>query len=215
MAKTTTKAELEAQVAELRAQLAALQAAPAPVAAPAPTYVTPVSTDVTLVYTSDSMGVIKYSQGELMCNRYGEEFVLPRYAFDEIVGKYRKWFDKGILAVSVKNADVAKAKGVPTDADCGGLSYDKLSKLGTMSVAEIEKLWNNLPKKELKATVIYFFKDKFMQDAPGFRDVARIDALNRLSNGGLDAERDQVGGKNHINPTDFCEGSKDRIKVII
>lgn len=52
------------------------------------------STDVTIVYCSDSMGYAKISNMELHFNKYGEEFTMSRYQFDELVGKYRDWFDR-------------------------------------------------------------------------------------------------------------------------
>ena len=115
--KGPTKAELEAQIELLKAQLALAQqnaaaSAPAPVQAPSLA-----TSDVAVVYCSDSLGYAKISNMELHFTRYGEEFVMSRVQFDELVGKYRSWFDRGVLTVSYRNADVASAKGLRTDRE--------------------------------------------------------------------------------------------------
>ena len=99
-------AATQAQLAEAKAVNAAAQ--------PQVTITAP-STDVAVVYCSESLGCAKISNMELNFTRYGEEFLLPRAQFDELVGKYRSWFDRGVLAVSSKYADIAAAKQLPID----------------------------------------------------------------------------------------------------
>lgn len=225
-----TKKQLEAELEAARAELENLKnqmnktaeaekvEAPAPavqtVVQPQVVYAAPVNTDVTLVYTSDSLGVVNYTNGSLSCTRYGEEFILPRYSFDEIVGKYRSWFDKGILAVSDKDVEVARAKGIPTVLENGGLTYTKLNKMGEMSPTEIEALWNSVSREGLKISIVSFFKRKYEEGAPGFDDMARIDTLDRLSGGGMEAIRSQARGKNYIPPKDLMGNFKDTLKVL-
>lgn len=205
MAKNTTKAELEAQVAQLQAQIAQLLAATQPAAAPVapatPVYNIP-STDVTLVYCSDALGYAKISNMELHFNRFGEEFVMSRSQFDELVGKYRAWFDRGILAVSYKNMDVAAAKGIRTDKEYA-LKYETLDSLGHMSVAQIEKVWNESTAKAHKEAIVSFYKRKFMEGAPGYTDRARVDLMNRLTDGGFNRECDELSGRYKISPTEM------------
>lgn len=217
MSTTITKAELEAQNKELEAKLAEMQAQLAALTAVKTAPIAPVipvaSSEVVLVYTSDSPGIIKYSTGELMCTTFGEEFTVSRTAFDEIVGKYRHWFNEGILAVSSKNIDVAAAKKLPTDKEYG-LTAEKLSNLGKMTTAQIEQLWNSVENQSMKDSIVYYFKRKFIENAPGYQDNMRVQTLNGLSGGRLAAESEQLSGRNFVAPTDFMTGPKDRIKVI-
>lgn len=211
------KAALEKQIEELKAQMAAMSTVAAqPAAQPAPAvYITTPNTDVTLVYTADCPGAVQYRNSCLECTRYGEEFTLPRSDFDEVVGKYRSWFNKGILAVSDKDIAIAKAKGVPTVLENGGLTYDKLDAIGSMSTEEIEKLWNSVSREGLKQSIVLFFKRKYEENAPGFGDLARIDTLNRLSNGGLTVIRDFIAGRNYVAPTNMLKDAKNEsIKVL-
>lgn len=144
--------------------------------------------DVTLVYMSDSPGFISAKNVELNCTRAGEEFVLPRSDFDAIVGKYRHWFDDGILAVSYKNVDVAAAKGLKTDKEYA-LTPEKLNRMGKMSLAELEKFWNEVTADAQRMSIVTCFKRKFIEGIEaGYRDRAKIDLLNRLTDGGFNRE---------------------------
>ena len=112
----STKADMEAYIAELEAKLKAKETEEEVVKEPIYTKPAKDKTDdsVTLVYCSDSLGYAKISNMEFNFNRYGEQFKVPRYQFDELVGKYRRWFDNGILAVAPEDYEVAAAKGIST-----------------------------------------------------------------------------------------------------
>ena len=163
--------------------------------------VTAPSTDVTLVYMSDSLGVVMTNNVTLNCTRFGEEFVLSRSDFDAIVGKYRSWFDGGILAVSYKNVDVAVAKGLKTDKEYN-IDSAAFAKMGSMTVSELEKFWQENPLKSHRQSIVTYFKRKFIEGDEKFRDRAKIDLLNRLTNGGFDREADELSGNYKIRPTE-------------
>lgn len=202
--KNITKAELEAKIAQLEALLAAKDnAAPqvttAPVSAPQVVITTP-NTDVTVVYCSDSLGYAKVSNMELNFTRYGEKFTMPRYQFDELVGKYRSWFDRGVLAVSADNVDIAASKGVRTDKELQ-LTPDKLASVGKMTADQLEKLWNSITIDSHKEALVLYYKRNFIEGNAGFRDRAKVDLMNRLTNGGFDRESDELSGRYKISPT--------------
>ena len=211
---TAHEKELEDQInsmmkmiAELQSQLAANKVAqPAPEVPQAqPTIVVSApNTDVTLVYLSDSLGYIKCNNLELNCTRYGEEFTVTRSDFDAVVGKYRHWFDRGILAVSYRNVDVAVAKGIKTDKDYV-LDAKSLAGIGKMSCDELEKLWNETKSKDQKLSIVTYYKRKFIEgEDESYRDRAKIDLLNRLTNGGFDREAVELSGRNtELKPTAF------------
>ena len=198
-----TKAELEAKIAELQAMLEKAAAAPAaPVAVHNAAPASSASNDVTLVYCSDSLGYAKVSNMEINCTKYGEEFVMNRSQFDELVGKYRSWFDRGVFAVSYRNADVASAKGVFTDKELG-LDVATLYAIGKMSARELENLWNSLKLASLKESVVCYYKRKFIEGDPAFQNREKIDLLNRLTDGGFKREQDELGGRYKIQPTEM------------
>ena len=202
--KGPTKAELEAEIAQLKALLAE-QGKAQPVqytqAAPAVTFTVP-SNDVTIVYCSNSLGYAKISNMELRFNKFGEEFILSRNQFDELVGKYRKWFDKGLLAVSYKNLDIAAAKGLKTDKDYL-LDAKTLNNLGKLSLEELENLWNTLTVPAHKQSIISFYKEKFISGDPDYMDRARVDLMNRLTNGAFVREQEELSGRYKIQATEM------------
>lgn len=204
--RSAREIELEEKLSKMMDTMEALQAKYDALASQqaAPTVsITSPSTDVTLVYMSESLGVIQATNLTLNCTRFGEEFVLSRTQFDEIVGKYRHWFDNGILAVSYRNTDVAAAKGLKTDKEYA-LSADVLRKIGSMTTDQLEELWNSTPTKEQKVSIATYFKRKFIENIDsGFRDRAKVDLLNRLTDGGFSRESAELSGNFKILPTDM------------
>ena len=211
-AKQPTKAELESELSSVKDQLAEamkvielLKNAAATSSATAQPIVVnsaPASTDVTIVYCSDSLGYAKISNMELNFNRYGEEFLLNRYQFDELVGKYRDWFERGILAVSSKNLDVAIAKNLPTDSDYA-LSAKILASIGKMTPAQLEKLWNENSKQSHRECIVSYIKRKFIEGDPDFKNREKVDLMNRLTDGAFFREQDELSGRYKIEPTDM------------
>ena len=211
---TKTKADLEREVAELKQLIETMnmkqvKGEESPKAPAAPMYVAAPSTDVEVIYTSHSMGHLEGKLFSLDASVYGESFTLSRGQFDELVGKYRAWFEDGRLAVSYKNIEVAASKGLPVDRD-NGLTVKELHSLGSMSVEQIEKLWNKVKLESLHMSIVTYFKEKFLAGEPGYRDRARIDCLNRLTDGGFDSEATSVTGRQvKITPTDFVTATRD------
>lgn len=227
---TKTKTELEAENAELLRQIEELKAANAakngsvapeeaekearPEAPSAqsviqPIYVTAPNTDVEVVYTSHSPGHVEGKMFSFDASVYGETFSMSRAQFDELAGKYRNWFNDGRLAVSHKNIDVAAMKGLRVDTEVG-LTVNDLRNMGKMSTEQIEKLWDKVGLDNLRLTIVTYYKDQFSAGAEGFRDRARIDCLNRLTNGGFDAESQIVGGKRlRIHATDLLAAADE------
>lgn len=204
-----TKAELEARLSKAEADLAkalelvekqnaaisTLTAAKTPVA---PTH----STDeVVVVSMVDWPVYAKGSNFECYFNRAGEENTLTKFAFDELVGKYRHWFEDGTLAVSHENIDVATKKRLPVDTD-SKVGAKILNSLGTMSEAELKKVWKGLNKNE-RLSVITAFKRGFIEEKEGYRDYTRISILNGLSNGAFNRELQELGGNLKYAPLDL------------
>lgn len=192
----TVETNLRKEIATLKAQLAA---------ACVPSTVDTINGDVSLVYTSDSLGVVKVGNTELNCTRYGEEFVLSRQQFDEVVGRYRDWFDSGVLSVSPRNIAVAAAKGLRTSDELG-LTANILNSLGTMSVEQIESLWKSLTLDSQRLSIVTFVKRKIIEKNTDFYNREKIDLLNRLTNGGFNSEADEISGRQVlIAPTDMMK----------
>lgn len=200
----STKADMEAYIAELEAKLKAKETEEEVVKEPIYTKPAKDKTDdsVTLVYCSDSLGYAKISNMEFNFNRYGEQFKVPRYQFDELVGKYRRWFDNGILAVAPEDYEVAAAKGIST-TDEFVLDYKTLSSIGNMNVTAIEKLWEDTTKPEHRRSIVTFVKKKFIENDPKYRNREKIDLFNRLTDGGFTREQDELSGRYKYSPVEM------------
>lgn len=165
------------------------------------------STDVVLVYCSDSPGHLATAHVELDFARWGEEFTLTRPQFDEIVGKYRRWFDEGILAVSGDTEygiKIAASKGIKTHKEFY-LDANKLESIGRMTVPQIEELWNKTTLPRHRESIITFVKRKFIENDPLYRNREKIDLFNRLTEGGFSREQDELSGRIKIEARSFTK----------
>jgi hypothetical protein len=169
--------------------------------------VVPQATDsVNLVYMSDSLGHIETKNIAIDCTKFGESFVLSRSQFDEVVGKYRSWFDKGILAVGPENIDIAAKKGlrVSTEYD---LDMKKLEALGKDTPEQIEKLWKDPSLTSAqRLSICTFYKKHFMQGDPGYKEIMKVSLLDKLTNGGFAREVAECSRKDGVvkyTPTDM------------
>ena len=82
--------------------------------------------------------------------------------------------------------------------------------VATMTPEQIEKLWNKVGVEALQMSIVTYFKEKYLAGEEGYRDRARIDCLNRLTNGGFDAEAQAVGGRRvKLLPIDLVTATED------
>jgi len=193
---------LEAELAEMKAMMKELMASKKDGAPKdrAVVQVTAPTTDVTLVYLDDCPGLIQCGDISIRATKMGEEFVLSRTQFDIVVGKYRHWFEKGILAVGDDSYEIAVRKGLKTASEYNFTS-DELERLGSMTGAEIKKFWKGLKTQGHREAVVCYFKKHFIEDTPGFRDRERLDVLDSLTGGAFDRERSELLGKFTIERT--------------
>nr|DAG33932.1 MAG TPA: hypothetical protein [Bacteriophage sp.] len=195
---------MQAEIASLKEEKKQASSAQQPI------YVAAPNTDVKLVYLSDSLGSVSLPGFgvDLTCTKYGDTFSLSRSQFDAVVGKYRRWFEEGILAVSPDDIKVAAEKGIRTSAEYA-LSYDKLASMGRMSVNELENLWNSVSLPEQKMSIVTFYKRKFIEGDPLFINREKIDLLNRLTDDGFSREADELSGRNYTyKATSFVKGAR-------
>ena len=212
-----TKAELTAKLEEANANLAkaletieklnsAVNTLTSAKTEITPTVVTPsyssMNSDVTVVWMVDQLGYMKGNSFEYYFNTLGEEIVVPRYVFDEMVGKYRNWFLDGRIAVSHKNVDIASVKKLKTDLEYN-ISSGKVEKMGSMTEMELKEFWNSLKTTTEKTTAVTLFKRGIIEDKPGYKDISKISILNGLTNGAFTREIAELGGVVKYQPVDL------------
>ena len=118
----------------------------------------------------------------------GELVTVSRVEADQIVGKYRSWFDNGTLAVyndevSKRYAEIKKIK----PASSYEISKYNLESIGSLNYNDLEDLVTKLAPAH-KDNVIQYFKQKVYEASampdkkdPKFCDLRKLEILNRLS----------------------------------
>ena len=191
--KTTNNAEMEAfklQLAQLQAQnemlmkmLMEKNGTPAQV-----TVANTLNNEYTLVHLVDRIPGctthIELSNITIDMTAFGEERILDRRQCEEIAGKYRKWFEKGIIAFGADGEELASRFGLKSIKDYSYINKNFVKQLGGLSLIELENLWNKLCEGH-KKFVIEYFKRGVVKGDPAFKDIHKVELLNRLSGGAM------------------------------
>lgn len=122
---------------------------------------------------------MKLSNTEVIFRKFGEERSLNFQAFQELVGKYRKWFDMGIISIAAGYEDLAERYGLNT-AKNYPMDSEFVKKLGDVSMYELENIFPKLPEAG-KDFVLSYWNRKVIEGDPNFKDARKIETLNRLS----------------------------------
>ena len=94
---------------------------------------------------------IKLSTTKRNLRKAGEVVRFSINDFEELVGIYRRFFDRGILAVSVKDIDFAELYDLPIWDDSHKTTYDSkvLKKIPSYNFDQLKEFYNNLSENEL------------------------------------------------------------------
>lgn len=127
---------------------------------------------------------IELSNLTIDMSAFGEERTLDRRQAEELAGKYRKFFDRGVIAFGSGSERLASKFGLKSVNDYSYVNKDFVKKLGTLSLVELENLYNKLSDGH-KKFVIEYFKRKILEKDPNFNDIHKIEMLNRVSDGAM------------------------------
>ena len=127
---------------------------------------------------------IELSNTTIDMNAFGEERVLDLRQAEEICGKYRKFFDRGIIAFGKDGEKLASRFGLKSVKDYAYINKDFVRQLGGLSTIELENLWNKLSEDHRKF-IIEYFKRKIVENDPAFKNIHKVVLLNKLSGGAM------------------------------
>ena len=127
---------------------------------------------------------IKLDTTSIRFSSFGEERSITYQQAEELAGKYRKLFNRGEIAFGAENSDIAERFGLKSVKDYAFMGSDFVKRLGTMSVYELEDIYNKLCDGHMKF-VIEYFKRKIIAGDPSFNEIHKIELLQRLSNGAM------------------------------
>lgn len=116
-------------------------------------------------------------------SNFGEERSLTLQQFEELVGRYRAWFANGTIAVANGYEDYAETYGVRAVKNFP-INGDFFKNLGSLSITKIEEVFPKLPEA-CKGSVIALWIRKALEGDPQFRDIRKLETLNRLTDGSL------------------------------
>ncbi len=149
--------------------------------------VAPVSdkdTDITIVHLIQCFDGLKthieLTNRKIDMSIIGETRTLTYSEAEEIASKYRKFFERGILAFDSKDADFAKRFDLTSCVSNGKVNRDFVEYVGNISVIELEKLYGGLGEAQ-RAFLIETFKRKIAEGDPRYKDIAKIQLLERLT----------------------------------
>ena len=99
--------------------------------------------EVTIVHLFDNApGItthIQLSNYAIDMGAFGETRTLTVQQFEELVGKYRSWFDRGIIAVGAGSEYYAKRNNLKMASE-SLIDSDFISKLGTMPMSDVQDI---------------------------------------------------------------------------
>lgn len=200
--ETAASIDQSAEIAALKAQIEMLTKMMATGMGSTPVAAAPKSSlleEVKVVHLRDCIpGTtthIHLSNRDLDFSSFGATLTLDRRQAEELAGgTAKKFFDRGVIAFGEGSEEIAKTLGVKSMRDYEFMGSDFVKRLGTMSVYELEDIYNKLCDG-LRGFIIEYFKRKILEKDPAFNDIHKIEVLNRLSDGAmsdviLDRQRD-------------------------
>lgn len=126
---------------------------------------------------------IKLSTTKRNLRRAGEVVRFSLNDFEELVGEYRRFFEKGILAVSIKDADFADLYSLPVWDEKNKSVYTSkiLKEVSSYNMEQLREFYNNL-SEDNKHSFLAFWLGKVYSKEKGFYDVEKIGWLKNIAN---------------------------------
>lgn len=117
---------------------------------------------------------------------FGETRTLTVQQFEELVGKYRSWFDRGIIAVGAGSEYYAKRNNLKMASE-SLVNSDFIRKLGTLPMSDVQDIYEKVCDGQ-KDFIVSYWKRKFIEKAPDFRDLRKLQILNGFTNNSFEYE---------------------------
>ena len=136
--------------------------------------------DVTIVHLYDNApGItthIDLSNYSIDMAAFGETRTLTVQQFEELVGKYRSWFERGIIAVGAGSEYYARRNNLKMASE-SLVNSDFIRRLGTMPMTEVQDIYEKVCDGQ-KDFIVSYWKRKFIEKVPEFRDLKKLQILN-------------------------------------
>jgi len=127
---------------------------------------------------------VKLSTRPLDFTFFGEERMVRFTEFEELVGKYKRWFEETILALSDEDSDLIDKYRL-TKLENIALKSNQLSNIKNLSLKDLEDLYNKVSKSHKRLITRKFVHGYYELKEMEYGDRKKIDLLNELSGGAL------------------------------
>lgn len=126
---------------------------------------------------------IKLSTTQRDLRKAGEAARFTLNDFEELVGVYKKYFERGILAVSIKDADFAELYGLPIWDENNKSVYTSkiLKEVSSYNSDQLREFYNNLSESS-KNSFLIFWLGKVYSKEQGFYDIEKLGWLKNIAN---------------------------------
>ena len=146
--------------------------------------------EVTIVHLFDNApGItthIDLSNYSIDMSAFGETRTLTVQQFEELVGKYRSWFDRGIIAVGAGSEYYARRNSLKMASD-SLVDSNFVRNLGTMPMSDVQDIYEKVCDGQ-KDFIVSYWKRKFIEKVPEFRDLRKLQILNGFTNNAFEYE---------------------------
>lgn len=127
---------------------------------------------------------IELSNRVIDFNGFGEERSLRFSEFEEIISKYKSFFDSDILCISSADSDLAERYELRTEKD-QAITSAILKKISKITLEQLEDLYKKASAGQRTFLIRTWCMNYYEGDA-SFADKKKIDLLNELSNGSME-----------------------------
>ena len=126
---------------------------------------------------------IKLSTTKRNLRKAGEVVRFSLNDFEELVGEYRRYFEKGILAISIKDADFAELYNLPIWDEKNKSVYTSkiLKEVSSYNSEQLRDFYNNL-SEDSKHSFLSYWLGKVYSKEKGFYDAEKIGWLKNIAN---------------------------------
>jgi hypothetical protein len=138
--------------------------------------------EVTIIFNLHGTARVIFPTWTLDLKEFGEERVLSKQQFQDLIGKKRSYFSKEYIVLHEKHMDLAQKYKITVYSQNSNLfmkSID-LDRFGDMDIYEIESYYNKLSENSKKHFLGYFMKKCYERDEKFF-DTTKMQALNKIS----------------------------------
>lgn len=146
--------------------------------------------EVTIVHNREILGgaktCIKLDNVTIEFSKLGETRTLSWHQFEQLVSKYRGFFNRQIILVADKDRSVAEEYVLPCVQRPDGIALTRndLDKLPYMDINQLSNLYNSLTSKDKEFMLSYWLGQCYTR-TPGYYERYKIEALNTLSGNGM------------------------------